>query len=61
MHFFLERYAEAYRIELAAFIDAVAGGKTVPVGGADGRQALVLADCAVRSLAEGRPVKVPPP
>lgn len=61
VHFFLERYAEAYRLELAAFIDAVAAGKDVPVGGRDGRQALVLADCAMRSLAERRPVAVPPP
>jgi myo-inositol 2-dehydrogenase/D-chiro-inositol 1-dehydrogenase len=61
MHFFLERYAEAYRIELGAFIDAVTDGKPVPVGGADGRQALLLADCAVRSLADGQPIRVPAP
>jgi len=58
LHFFLERYAEAYRIELAAFIDAVARGTPMPVGAADGRQALVLADAALRSLREGRPVRV---
>jgi myo-inositol 2-dehydrogenase/D-chiro-inositol 1-dehydrogenase len=58
MHFFLERYAEAYRIELDAFLDAVAAGTPMPVGAADGRQALVLADAAQRSLREGRPVKV---
>jgi len=61
MHFFLERYAEAYRIELAAFIDAVTQGRPVPVGGADGRQALLLADCAVRALADGQPIRVPLP
>ncbi len=58
LHFFLERYADAYRIELAAFLDAVEAGTPMPVGAEDGRQALVLADAALRSLQEGRPVKV---
>ncbi|MBX9592882.1 MAG: inositol 2-dehydrogenase [Roseomonas sp.] len=58
LHFFLERYADAYRIELAAFLDAVANGTPMPVGAEDGRQALVLADAAYRSLTEGRPVKI---
>lgn len=58
LHFFLERYADAYRIELDAFLDAVAKGTPMPVGAADGRQALVLADAALRSLQEGRPVTV---
>jgi myo-inositol 2-dehydrogenase/D-chiro-inositol 1-dehydrogenase len=58
LHFFLERYAEAYRIELAAFIAAVTAGTPMPVGAEDGRQALVLADAALRSLSEGRPVAV---
>lgn len=58
LHFFLERYADAYRIELIAFLDAVAEGTPMPVGAEDGRQALVLADAALRSLQEGRPVKI---
>ncbi len=58
LHFFLERYADAYRIELAAFIDAVTAGTPVPVGAEDGRQALVLAEAAWRSLRENSPVKV---
>ncbi|WP_270935501.1 inositol 2-dehydrogenase [Falsiroseomonas oryzae] len=58
LHFFLERYADAYRIELNAFLDAVANGTPMPVGAEDGRQALVLADAALRSLQEGRPVRV---
>ncbi|WP_198377930.1 inositol 2-dehydrogenase [Neoroseomonas rubea] len=58
LHFFLERYAEAYRIELAAFIDAVARGTPMPVGAEDGRQALVLAEAALRSLRENRPVQL---
>jgi myo-inositol 2-dehydrogenase / D-chiro-inositol 1-dehydrogenase len=58
LHFFLERYAEAYRIELAAFVDAVTRGAPMPVGEEDGRQALVLAEAALRSLRENRPVKL---
>jgi len=58
LHFFLERYADAYRLELAAFLDAVQHGRPVPVGAEDGRQALVLADAALRSMQEGRPVSL---
>ena len=58
LHFFLERYADAYRLELAAFIDAVENNRAMPVGAADGRQALVLADAALVSLREGRSVKL---
>jgi myo-inositol 2-dehydrogenase/D-chiro-inositol 1-dehydrogenase len=58
LHFFLERYAEAYRSEIAAFIEALRAGAPMPVGGEDGRQALVLAEAALRSLRENRPVRV---
>jgi myo-inositol 2-dehydrogenase / D-chiro-inositol 1-dehydrogenase len=61
LHFFLERYAEAYRIELAAFHRCcVANGTPMPVGAEDGRQALVLADAALRIAARkpAAPVKV---
>ncbi len=58
LHFFLERYADAYRIELNAFLDSVANKTPMPVGAEDGRQALVLADAALESLHTGRPVKV---
>ncbi|MGQ0664759.1 MAG: inositol 2-dehydrogenase [Pseudomonadota bacterium] len=61
LHFFLERYAEAYKAELAAFLAAVRTKTKMPVGPEDGRQALVLADAAVESLKTGRPVRVPPP
>jgi len=58
LHFFLERYADAYRIELNAFLDAVANKTPMPVGAEDGRQALVLADAAFESLRSGKPVKL---
>lgn len=58
LHFFLERYQDAYRIELAEFIDAVIDRRPMPVTVRDGRQALRLADCAAESAATGRSVKV---
>jgi myo-inositol 2-dehydrogenase/D-chiro-inositol 1-dehydrogenase len=58
LHFFLERYEAAYRRELDAFVAAIRDKRPMPVGAADGRQALVLAEAAVRSLVERRPVQV---
>jgi myo-inositol 2-dehydrogenase / D-chiro-inositol 1-dehydrogenase len=59
MHFFLERYAEAYVRELDAFVAAVRDRKPMPVGAEDGRRALVLAEAALASLESGRAEKVP--
>lgn len=58
VNFFLERYMPAYRAEIAAFVDAVANGAPVPTTGRDGLLALALADAALKSVAEGRVVKV---
>jgi myo-inositol 2-dehydrogenase/D-chiro-inositol 1-dehydrogenase len=58
LHFFLERYAEAYRNELDQFIAAVAARTVPPTSGADGLRALVLADAAVESLRSGRSVRL---
>jgi myo-inositol 2-dehydrogenase / D-chiro-inositol 1-dehydrogenase len=58
LHFFLERYAAAYRSELDQFIEAVAGGTAPPTSGADGLRALALADAAVESLRTGRSVRL---
>jgi myo-inositol 2-dehydrogenase/D-chiro-inositol 1-dehydrogenase len=56
--FFLERYADAYRAELAHFMD-VCGGRAEPlVGIEDGRQALALAEAAIESARSGRAVRV---
>jgi len=56
--FFLERYAEAYRAELDAFLHAVETGAPMPVTPRDGRQALRLADCALQSALSGETVAV---
>jgi myo-inositol 2-dehydrogenase/D-chiro-inositol 1-dehydrogenase len=58
MNFFMERYMPAYQAEIRAFVAAVEQGITPPTTGEDGLMALVLAEAAVRSAAEGRMVKV---
>lgn len=55
-NFFIERYADAFAAEIGAFVDAIEQGTPVPVGFEDGRQALVLAEAAIRSVAESRTV-----
>jgi myo-inositol 2-dehydrogenase/D-chiro-inositol 1-dehydrogenase len=58
LEFFLERYAEAYRAEMAAFVLALQRQTPMPVGARDGRQALVLAEAALQSHKKKRPVKL---
>jgi myo-inositol 2-dehydrogenase / D-chiro-inositol 1-dehydrogenase len=58
LNFFLERYAEAYKAELDAFVGALEKGLPMPATPHDGRQALWLADCALESALTGRAVKV---
>jgi myo-inositol 2-dehydrogenase/D-chiro-inositol 1-dehydrogenase len=58
LDFFLERYAAAYRVEMKAFIDSLNGKKPMPVGARDGRQALVIAEAALKSHKSGQPVKI---
>lgn len=55
-HFFLERYADAYRIELTAFVLALQNNTPMPTNEQDGLASLKLADAAVESLASGRAV-----
>ena len=57
--FFLERYADAYRIQLEKFLLAVNGEAVDLPGGADGLRALVLADCAQKSLEARASIAVP--
>mgnify|MGYP001800904424 CR=1 FL=1 len=51
--FFLERYAAAYRAELAHFIDALENGTPVSATGEDGLKAQMLADAADASARDG--------
>ena len=52
--FFLERYANAYRAELAHFVDVMDGKSAPAVTVQDGRQALALANAALASSQSGR-------
>jgi len=54
--FFLERYAAAYRAELAAFLDCMTNGMKPSPSGVDGLKAQVLADAATESAQTGKPV-----
>lgn len=58
-HFFIQRYADAYRAELDHFVEAI-GRRDRPLltGARDGRQALVLADAALESHELGRPIRL---
>ena len=56
MDFFLERYEDAYRIELETFLDSIAIGGAVSSSARDGYEALVLADAATHSAKEHRVV-----
>jgi myo-inositol 2-dehydrogenase / D-chiro-inositol 1-dehydrogenase len=58
LHFFLERYAEAYRAELDAFVTGVLDGRELVPGGDDGLRAQRLADAATEAVASGMPVRL---
>ena len=56
--FFMTRYTEAYAAEIASFIAALSSGKPAAPSGEDGLIALALAEAALKSVAEGRTVKM---
>ena len=56
--FFLERYAEAYRLQMDRFLRRLSGESVDLADGEDGLKALILADCAQTSLAAGKTVAV---
>ena len=58
LNFFIERYMDAYRNELQAFVDAIQNNTPVPVNGNDGRVPVVMAMAAKQSMNENRPVKL---
>ncbi|WP_421809963.1 inositol 2-dehydrogenase [Flagellimonas sp.] len=58
LHFFLDRYQDAYKAEILEFINALLDDKAMPVTGADGMQSLKIGLAAYKSLQEGRPVKI---
>ncbi|MDR3376427.1 MAG: inositol 2-dehydrogenase [Ancalomicrobiaceae bacterium] len=58
LDFFLQRYAEAYRLELDTFISAVIAGTAPAPSGEDGLSAQLMADAATESCFSGQPVKL---
>ncbi|MGH7068206.1 MAG: inositol 2-dehydrogenase [Acetobacteraceae bacterium] len=58
LNFFLERYQDAYRLELDAFLAALDGKQPMPLTLEDGRRALRLADAALESANSARVVTV---
>lgn len=54
--FFMTRYTEAYAAEISAFVAAIRDGEKISPTGADGLQALALAEAALKSVTQGRTV-----
>jgi myo-inositol 2-dehydrogenase/D-chiro-inositol 1-dehydrogenase len=58
LHFFIERYTDAYAAEIDHFVTCLAD-KTTPIASfADGLAALKLADAAYESMKSGRVVRL---
>ena len=55
---FIERFTDAYRLELQAFVAAVAAGRRPTPGAVDAVESLRVAEAAELSLKEGRTVAV---
>ncbi len=58
LHFFLERYRDAFVAELQAFVDCIRNDSPPPVSGLDGLRPVQIGLAAKKSLAENRPVPV---
>jgi myo-inositol 2-dehydrogenase/D-chiro-inositol 1-dehydrogenase len=58
LNFFMDRYTESFATEVRAFVQAVREDKPTPVGGVDGRIAVVMGLAARKSYDERRPVRL---
>ncbi|MGL5956874.1 MAG: inositol 2-dehydrogenase [Brevinema sp.] len=56
LYFFLERYMEAYRLEISCFIKAIETNGKSPVSAIDALRSLVLAKAAFTSLQDGKKI-----
>jgi myo-inositol 2-dehydrogenase/D-chiro-inositol 1-dehydrogenase len=54
----MDRFADAFRAELAAFTEVVAGHRPSPCPVADAVEASWIAEACTRSLREHRPVRL---
>lgn len=57
-HYFIDRFRDAYLVEVQAFVNAVRSGETCRPGRRDAVESLRVAVAATRSLNTGRPVEV---
>lgn len=55
---FLERFQDAYRLELQSFVDSLLAGREPSPGSRDAVESLRVAEAANLSLAQGRPVEL---
>jgi myo-inositol 2-dehydrogenase / D-chiro-inositol 1-dehydrogenase len=58
LNFFMERYLEAYAMEMKIFCDSVVNDLPLPVSGIDGLQSVAIALAAKKSYLEKRAVKL---
>jgi myo-inositol 2-dehydrogenase/D-chiro-inositol 1-dehydrogenase len=58
LNFFMDRYRDAYALEMETFVRCIMEGKAVPVTGEDGRMPVVLAYAARKSMKERRAVRI---
>jgi myo-inositol 2-dehydrogenase / D-chiro-inositol 1-dehydrogenase len=58
LHFFVERYADAYIAEMQEFVRCVIENKQPSVTSEDGRAPVVIGYAVIKSVQENRPVKL---
>jgi myo-inositol 2-dehydrogenase / D-chiro-inositol 1-dehydrogenase len=58
LYFFLERYKEAFRAEMAAFFSAITSDQPSPVNGYDGLMPVLIGLAAKQSIVENRPIRL---
>ena len=56
--FFMTRYIAAYAAEITAFITSIASDTPATPSGQDGLESLAIAEATLKSIAEGRAVKI---
>lgn len=58
LDFFMDRYTASYFHEIKAFVNALQTDSPMPVSGADGLEAVIIATAAKWSVEQGRPVQI---
>jgi myo-inositol 2-dehydrogenase/D-chiro-inositol 1-dehydrogenase len=58
LHFFLERYMDAYALEVKEFVNAIEHNMTTPVTVVDGLRPVIMGLAAKKSMEEHRPVRL---